>query len=393
MKSTTLLALWILSLVIIIPTSFANSVSLEYDANGNVLSDGTYNYEYNDFNRLSKIFSLDGGVIEQYWYDHTNKRYKKDVTLETGEVETTLYLDENLVRVINATGSYDTYYYYDNAGTLLAREDDSGTFYYHPDHLGSTSLVTDEEGEVVEETSYLPFGSVLEGGNERYGYTGKEKDDTGLMYYGARYYNPTMRRFTQPDSIIPDLYNPQSLNRYSYVLNNPYKYVDPSGNDPVEFWEDLPAESSWVDTVLYDIILPTSYEAAEQHAIDSSLGVVTENHAYKDYLPGTGDRSDAYGAVTGETYYGNDKLSGGERVLAGVLAILPFATYKQVKGLYKGIKGTKNKGAVIGKMDDIAPEKLSKGERTLTQHLSPNLGSPKANWYRNSQVLRYEIRK
>ncbi|HMS22823.1 MAG TPA: RHS repeat-associated core domain-containing protein, partial [Candidatus Levybacteria bacterium] len=49
-------------------------------------------------------------------------------------------------------------------------------------------------------------------------------------YYNARYYSSDMRRFTQPDDIIQDVYNPQSLNRYSYVLNNPLKYTDPSGH-------------------------------------------------------------------------------------------------------------------------------------------------------------------
>ena len=57
-------------------------------------------------------------------------------------------------------------------------------------------------------------------------------DDSGLMYYVARYYRPeTFKHFTQPDTIIQNVYDPQSLNHYSYVLNNPYKYVDPSGNE------------------------------------------------------------------------------------------------------------------------------------------------------------------
>lgn len=50
------------------------------------------------------------------------------------------------------------------------------------------------------------------------------------MYYGARYHSPYLRQFTQPDSIIQSIYNPQNLNRYTYTLNNPIKYVDPSGN-------------------------------------------------------------------------------------------------------------------------------------------------------------------
>ena len=79
--------------------------------------------------------------------------------------------------------------------------------------------------------NYKPFGEVLTDGKSKYLYTGKEKDsESGLMYYGARYYNPGIGRFTQADSELQNIYNPQLLNRYSYVANNPYKYADDSGN-------------------------------------------------------------------------------------------------------------------------------------------------------------------
>ncbi len=61
-------------------------------------------------------------------------------------------------------------------------------------------------------------------------FTGQRLDATGLYYYNARYYDATIGRFISPDSIVPDPFNPQSLNRYSYCLNNPLKYVDPSGH-------------------------------------------------------------------------------------------------------------------------------------------------------------------
>jgi RHS repeat-associated protein len=76
-------------------------------------------------------------------------------------------------------------------------------------------------------------------------YTSQVKDeDTGLYYYGARYYDPQLGRFIQPDTIIPDLADPQSLNRYSYVRNNPLKYIDPTGHAWLLFdtqaWGALP---------------------------------------------------------------------------------------------------------------------------------------------------------
>jgi len=60
----------------------------------------------------------------------------------------------------------------------------------------------------------------------QYSYTG----DFGLMFYNARWYDPYITQFSQPDTIIPDLNNPQDWNRYSYARNNPIKYVDPSGH-------------------------------------------------------------------------------------------------------------------------------------------------------------------
>ncbi len=74
-------------------------------------------------------------------------------------------------------------------------------------------------------------------------FTGQRLDGTGLYYYGARYYDPNIGRFISADSIVPDPMNPQSLNRYSYCLNNPLKYTDPSGHlmkpARVPRWQDI----------------------------------------------------------------------------------------------------------------------------------------------------------
>jgi RHS repeat-associated protein len=74
-----------------------------------------------------------------------------------------------------------------------------------------------------------------------YGFTGqREEAGFGLYDYNARYYDPYLNRFVSPDTIVPDPANPQSWNRYSYVYNNPLRYVDPTGHDPgwlgAAFW-------------------------------------------------------------------------------------------------------------------------------------------------------------
>jgi RHS repeat-associated protein len=108
-------------------------------------------------------------------------------------------------------------------------------FYYHSDHLGGTNVITDSGGNLVERIRYYPFGEIREGGSEKYSFTGKEKDkQTDFYYFEARYYNPEFKHFTQADTVEPKLYDPQDLNRYSYVRNNPLRLIDPTGHEFVD---------------------------------------------------------------------------------------------------------------------------------------------------------------
>jgi RHS repeat-associated protein len=104
--------------------------------------------------------------------------------------------------------------------------------YVHQDHLTGTSLMTDTSGDQIQTTmKYLPFGGTRSGSvptDKKF--TGQRLDNTGLYYYNARYYDPVIGRFISPDTIVPHPFNPQSFNRYSYCLNNPLKYTDPSGH-------------------------------------------------------------------------------------------------------------------------------------------------------------------
>jgi RHS repeat-associated protein len=97
------------------------------------------------------------------------------------------------------------------------------------DHLGSTVGTTDGNGTNPTSISYFSFGVV------RFStgslptdkkFTGQRLDSTVLYYYNARYYEPEIGRFISPDPIIPAIFNPQALNRYSYCFNHPLKYTD-----------------------------------------------------------------------------------------------------------------------------------------------------------------------
>jgi len=113
-------------------------------------------------------------------------------------------------------------------------EENGKKYFFHPDHLGSTSVVTDETAQQVKYIEYKPYGEtkVEEGPKTiKRKFTGKELDDsTGLYDYGARMYEAALGRFISADTIDPNPINPQSLNRYSYCFNNPLKYTDPTGH-------------------------------------------------------------------------------------------------------------------------------------------------------------------
>jgi RHS repeat-associated protein len=108
--------------------------------------------------------------------------------------------------------------------------------YYHSDHLGSSSVITDQTGAQVAHFEYTPYGALAltepstPNPVPRYLFTGKELDATGLYFYGARYYDPEIGRFITADTIVQAPYDPQSLNRYAYCRNNPLNYVDPTGH-------------------------------------------------------------------------------------------------------------------------------------------------------------------
>ncbi len=110
--------------------------------------------------------------------------------------------------------------------------DGEKTYYYHKDHLGSSSIITNGNGEVTQRIEYLPYGEVfLEQNNTNwntpYKFNGKELDEeTGLYYYGARYYDPRMSMWYGTDPMqgkYPD------VSTYAYCMGNPVKLIDPDG--------------------------------------------------------------------------------------------------------------------------------------------------------------------
>lgn len=109
-------------------------------------------------------------------------------------------------------------------------------YYYHADNLGSTTVMTDRSGSLVQHYGYGTYGQTTFTDNSSAFpvsnlYTSQVYDnDTGLYYYGCRYYDAQLARFIQPDSLVQSSGNPQTLNRYAYCGNNPLNRIDPSGH-------------------------------------------------------------------------------------------------------------------------------------------------------------------
>ena len=188
---------------------------------------------YDEENRLTSISG--SGINASYVYDGRaypeRSRRGKRVKATVGGV-TTVYIG-NIYERDNGT-TVRKYYY---AGTVrVAMRTGGQTYYLLNDHLTSTAITTNASGARLTELRYYAYGGTrYDAGSQMtiYRYTGQRiETGTGLYDYGARWYDPAIGRFLAPDSIVPNPGDSQSLNRYMYVLGNPLRYIDPSGNAP-----------------------------------------------------------------------------------------------------------------------------------------------------------------
>jgi RHS repeat-associated protein len=160
---------------------------------------------------------------------------------------------------------------YSLAGQVIAvriggdPDGNDGLHYVYSDHLGSASVVTDAAGNVQGGVQrYYSFGGYRSGDGfepitDR-GFTGhRENRDIGLTYMNARFYVPSIARFASADTIVSDPANPQSLNRYSYAINNPLKYTDPTGHAYDAGGAQSPISCSSGTAPLHSCIYPENY--------------------------------------------------------------------------------------------------------------------------------------
>ena len=197
-----------------------------YDAAGNMMHDLTsgMTYSYDQENRITGA----GGYT--YTYDSDGNRVKK-ANGSTGTLY--WYMTPGIVAESDLSGNLKSEYVFFNGERVARRDFPAGSVaYYFSDHLKTASVITDATGNIKSESDFYPWGGELQFVNNdanHYKFTGKERDsETGLDYFGARYYSNGLGRFITPDwtatpEPVPyaDLTDPQSLNQYSYVRNIP----------------------------------------------------------------------------------------------------------------------------------------------------------------------------
>jgi RHS repeat-associated protein len=207
---------------------------------------------YDPENRLT-VFSQAGTTVVEYGYADDGTRLWKRVNQDQNQLQVwigKIYEEKNDTQVppVNHTLFHvfadDQQVCTFETGSPLAGGGDATKvgYYYHKDNLNSSSVLSDSGGSQTEINLYYPFGRTQPTTPVKQAsfqvsrrFTGQVLDaESALYYYNARYYDPELGRFIQPDTIIPDLSNPQSYNRYSYVCNNPINRNDPLGRFGVE---------------------------------------------------------------------------------------------------------------------------------------------------------------
>jgi RHS repeat-associated protein len=205
----------------------------QYDTAGNMTHDASHSYTYDAENR---IIQVDASSAATYLYDAEGRRARKTV----GGVNTDRIhdLSGNVVAEVTSSGWQVGYVYL--GASLLAQYKNSTTYFVHKDHLGTTRLLTGYPwvglSSVYDSMDYLPFGEQIAGDTgTTHKFTGKERDsESGLDHLQFRKFSSAMGRFMSPDPagmMAVDIGSPQTLNRYSYVLNNPLTFTDPFGLD------------------------------------------------------------------------------------------------------------------------------------------------------------------
>ena len=225
--------------------------NLTYDSRNRLISAGNVTYDYDAENTRISVTTTDkkityvtdvagemSQVLESYEKTNEGKKihtvyvYGNGLIYSYNDDEADSTTSDNKVQDLSSDKSSD--------------KDTDGTTYYHYNNIGSTTKLTDNNGNVIQSYEYGAYGEVLSGDTKitpflYNGQLGVMADDNGLYYMRARYYNVNIKRFINQDVVHGSINVSQSLNRYSYVQGNPIKLTDPFGLSPLDRlnWKNL----------------------------------------------------------------------------------------------------------------------------------------------------------
>ncbi len=367
-----------------------------WSANGNAYSGGSRTISYTSFNLPSQV--SEGTDSFQYTYDANHGRVRLVASGAAG-TSTVIY--------VNPAGGSGLFYeketlpdgtveqrdYVNAAGLVGVHVNKTGQLpemrYYHRDQLGSILAITNDSAAPKETLSYEAFGKrrAVDGtpdlsnniiGMTTYrGFTSQEHlDQIGLIHMNGRIYDPLLGRFTTADSIVQAPDNLQAYNRYSYTLNNPLAYIDPTGHS---WWTDfrdsvLPVVVAIVVTYISDGALTDEAWAFEMSADEAAL--VSFRAAVF---------SGMYGGMTyGFLSSGGDGGATAEGMISGAISAGLFNAAGSL-GFPSGGVGATAAHAAAGCIGSAASGgscrngALSAGFAEYAGHLLPDLGGPGFN--------------
>jgi RHS repeat-associated protein len=211
-----------------------------YDLRGRQETGGGRSIAWSQYD-LPRDITTNVGTQTQFKYDAAGNRARKQV-IGGQNPYTTIYVGGLYERRIKTSSETHAYFVYGETGLVAQVEQNSGggtaRRYVVTDPLGSVVLVLNENGYVLERSRYAPFGSRVNNTGQplvdpdsttTLGFTGHEEEEGNLINMRGRIYDRAQYRFLTPDPIVQAPLFGQSHNPYSYVLNNPLRYADPTG--------------------------------------------------------------------------------------------------------------------------------------------------------------------
>jgi RHS repeat-associated protein len=278
-----------------------------YDTAGNVLAEAASQcppaqgsgFTYNAENQLTfaggtnYVYDGDGNRVEKYMLNTQNQIVFQELYWYGGGSAS---LDETDGTGSTTNSAFNEYVFFDGART--ARRNTGGVYYYFADHLGTArEIVQSGSTTPCYDADFTPYGVEMPNTNtcaQNYKFTGKERDtESGLDNFEARYDSSSTGRFLSPDPLGGHFMNPQSLNRYAYVHNNPLNLIDPNGLDCIYLSANGTSAtvksgdcSSETDNGIYvdGTVNPNSFNVSQSDDGDYSLNFGYTNYDSGNYL-------------------------------------------------------------------------------------------------------------